>query len=461
MFMLVTESRRISVLLADPDQSLTELVAAYLRGKGHGVTCVSDGRQAVQAARNAPFDVAIVAMGLPGLDAAEVLRQTRADPAAPEMIVTTDHATVDVAITAMKSGAYDYLPKPFRLVELEVLVKRAAEKRKLTRQNETLRARLAHMDAAPEIVTQYAPMRALLALLERASAGESPVLIAGEPGTGKQLLARTVHRLSGREGPLLHLSADAVGENAADDALFGHERGAFATATARHQGLFELAAGGTLALRDVQMLGARLQAKLVRTLEQRTFFRLAGTQQVPMDVRLVTMTSADLDALAAEGAFRRDLLRLLDPVRVQLPPLRERAVDIPLLADHFVTRDAGPNGGRLTPDAVAALQEYSWPGNVRELSAVIERAVLLAGGGPIDVRHLALTGAASSPRPVGWRRGAPGTLADLERQHIAAVLADTDWHQGNAAQILGISDKTLYRKIREYGFVRPVRAAGR
>ena len=460
----MTESRRVSVLLADPDQALAELVSAYLRGKGHGVTCVRDGRQAVHATRNAAFDVAILATTLPVVDGPEVLRQMRGETSAPEIIVTTDHSTVDVALTAMKAGAYDYLPKPFRLVELEVLVKRAAEKHRLTRQNESLRARLARLDAAPEIVTQYAPMRAILALLERASAGESPVLITGEPGTGKQLLARAVHRLSGRDGPMLYMSADAAGENAADDELFGHERGAFAAAAGRQQGLLELAAAGTLAIRDVHALSPRLQAKLVRALEQRAFFRLAGTQQVPMDVRFITLTSRDLAAAADAGVFRADLLRLLDPVRVELPPLRARAVDIPLLAEHFVARHLGAGAARLTADAVTALQEYSWPGNVRELAAVIERAVLLARGMPIDAHHLAL-GEGTAGRPGGAaslaasrRPGGAVTLAHLERDHIAAVLADTEWHQGNAAQILGISDKTLYRKIREYGFVRPARA---
>jgi len=402
--------------------------------------------------------VAIVAMGLPVLDGPEVLRQTRGDASSPEVIVTTDHATVEVALTAMKAGAYDYLPKPFRLVELEVLVKRAAEKRRLARQNESLLARLARMDAAPEIVTQYAPMRAMLALLERASVGESPVLITGEPGTGKQLLARTVHRLSGREGPMLNMSAEGAGENAAEDDLFGHERGAFAAAVSRQPGLLELATGGTLSIRDVHALGARLQAKLVRAIEQRAFFRLAGTQQVPMDVRFVTATSRDLDAEVAAGQFRPDLLHLLDTVRVALPPLRARAVDVPMLAEHFVARHLGASGPRLTPEAVQALQEYAWPGNVRELAAVIERAVLLARGAPIEARHLALGDATGGGAAGGLRHGSAATLANVERQHIAAVLADTDWHQGNAAQILGISDKTLYRKIREYGFVRPARA---
>jgi len=226
----------------------------------------------------------------------------------------------------------------------------------------------------------------------------------------------------------------------------------------RQPGLLELATGGTLSIRDVHALGARLQAKLVRAIEQRAFFRLAGTQQVPMDVRFVTATSRDLDAEVAAGQFRPDLLHLLDTVRVALPPLRARAVDVPMLAEHFVARHLGASGPRLTPEAVQALQEYAWPGNVRELAAVIERAVLLARGAPIEARHLALGDATGGGAAGGLRHGSAATLANVERQHIAAVLADTDWHQGNAAQILGISDKTLYRKIREYGFVRPARA---
>jgi DNA-binding NtrC family response regulator len=445
---------RIRVLVAEDEDNLAQILCSFLRARGHDVVCVGDGRAALQAARDQSFDVALVDIVMPELDGLDVLRQMRQETDPPEIIIITGNGTIETAITAMKLGAYDYMGKPYRMAEIDVLVRRAWEKRQLARENRYLHARLSRVDATPEFITQYAPMHAVLALLERVATADSPVLVTGESGTGKTLLARAIHRLSGRPGPIVEADCTILPESVLDVELFGHERGAFTGAVARKAGLIELAANGTLVLDDVGVLSPKLQSKLARALEHGSFFRVGGTQKVDIDVRLVSASTRDLAADIGDGRFRAELLTRLDTVTVQLPPLRERSVDIPLLAHVFLDQLGPPTAPTLTPAAATLLQEYQWPGNIRELRNVIERALLLAGSRrEIGVHDLPLgTSGPRAPEP-----GTAISLADLEREHIAAVLSRMDWHQGNAAKTLGISSKTLYRKIREYGFERPKR----
>ena len=437
------------MLVAEDEENLAQILTSFLRGRGHQVVAVDNGRAALEAARDLAFDVALLDIVMPELDGLEVLRQLRAESDPPEVIIITGNGTLETAITAMKLGASDYMSKPYRMAEIDVLVKRAWEKRHLARENRHLQARLSRMEGLPGLITRYAPMQAVLAVVERVAASDTPVLVSGEVGTGKTLLARALHRISGRPGPFIECDAAILPDHALDVELFGHERGAFSGAASRKAGLLEIAGGGTLFIDDVDVLGAKLQAKLVRALEHGSFLRIAGTQKVEVAARLVSATSQDLEAAMRENRFRADLFYRLNTVTIALPPLRERTVDVPLLAEHFLRQFTGPAGPSLTPDATAALEEYSWPGNVRELQNVIERAALLAKGQHIGAQDLPFAGDGSMLHA----RGA--TLAELERQHILAVLSREKWHQGNAAKALGISPKTLYRKIREYGFRRP------
>jgi len=455
-----TTGPRIKVLIAEDEEHLGTILEQFLLGRGYLVTATRDGASALAALRSEAYDVALLDIVMPEMDGLEVLRHIREEPNHPEVIIITGNGTIETAITAIRLGAYDYLSKPYRMAEIDVLVRRAWERRQLAHENAQLHNRLARLDSVPEIMTQYAPMQAVLQLVTRVAKSDSPVLISGESGTGKELIARALHRLSERgAGPLIDINCEAITDTLIETELFGYEKGAFAGAETRKVGLFELAGGGTLFMDEIGGLEPKVQGKLLRALEQGSFFRVGGTQKVEMNARIVTATNKDLSSAVADGRFRSDLFYRVNTISIVLPPLRERAVDIPLLANAFLAHFGGPHPPRLSDEAMRALQEYRWPGNVRELRNVMERAVLLANGGAIQARDLPLHAARSSN---GSSNGHSDdvSLAELERRHIESVLSRTNWHQGRAASVLGISSKTLYRKIREYGFHRPRAANG-
>ena len=444
---------KIKVLVAEDEVHLGQILSNVLTGRGYALRTVTDGRAALDALRAEAFDVALLDIVMPELDGLEVLKQVRADADPPEVIIITGNGTIETAISAMKLGAYDYMAKPYRMAEIDVLVRRAWEKRRLARENVLLQSQLDRAGGADEITTQYAPLQAVLEVIARVAPSDSAVLISGESGTGKEIVAHMLHRLSGRSGPFVDVSCAALSEGLLESELFGHEKGAFAGADERKLGLMELAAGGTLFLDEISELSPKLQGKLLRALDQLSFYRVGGTQKVEVDVRVLAATNRDLEKRVSEGGFRDDLFYRVNTIAIELPPLRDRAVDIPLLARHFLKQFGKANPPALTTDAVELLGRYPWPGNVRELRNVMERVVLLAQGPQITAADLPLE---LPVRGADQRAAAPAlSLAELERRHIESVLHETSWHQGRAASALGISSKTLYRKIREYGFRRP------
>ena len=443
---------KIKVLVAEDEVHLGQILSTFLTGRGYAVHTVTDGRAALEVLRAEAYDVALLDIVMPELDGLEVLKQVRADADPPEVIIITGNGTIETAISAMKLGAYDYMAKPYRMAEIDVLVRRAWEKRRLARENVLLQSQLNRAGEGNEITTQYAPLQAVLDMVAKVAPSDSAVLITGESGTGKELIAQMLHRLSERSGPFVDVSCASLSEGMLESELFGHERGAFSGADERKLGLMELAAGGTLFLDEISELSLKLQSKLLRALDQRSFYRVGGTQKVEVDVRILAASNRDLVQRAAETSFRDDLLYRINTIEIKLPPLRERTVDIPLIARQFLRLFSKTNPPTLSTDALDVLARYPWPGNVRELKNVIERVVLLAHGPQIRASDLPLTlpgsGAPSASSPAI-------SLAELERRHIETVLHNANWHQGRAASALGISSKTLYRKIREYGFVRP------
>ena len=449
-----TPPATIHVLVAVHEEHRAQLVSTFLRNRGHRVACVRDGRAALHSLRDEAFDVAVLDVGPHEVDGLDVVHQLRADPESPELIVITGNESGETAIGALRLGAYAHLPKPYRMAEIDVLVRRAFEKRQLARENRYLRERLARVDGDTTVITRSPPVQAILALVQRIAASPSPVLITGEPGTGKRLLARHIHAASLRTGPFVEADGANSSDIAVDVELFGGGRGASGS-TSRAIGLLELAAHGTLFVPNIGSLPLKVQARLSRALEHGSFFRVGGTQRVDVSARLIASTAEDLETATLAERFNNGLLAYVRTITVAMPPLRECRADVPLLAQHFLRELGGSSAPQLSSDAVVRLQEYSWPGNVRELRNVMERLVLTAasdGAREVAADELPL---AVDRRAIRTTVGADVTVGEIERQHIEAVLERAAWHQGKAAVMLGISPSTLYRKMRELRIEKP------
>lgn len=468
----MSEQRAARILIAEDESNLRLVLQKELERLGYRVQSAPDGEAALRKLEESNVDVLLCDINMPRIDGMEVLRRVHERPNPPEVIMLTGQATVETAVEAMKLGAYDYLTKPYSINELDVRVKQAAEKRRLRVDNLRLREQLARQSGLPEIVSVSPAMTEAIRLVERVAPSEASVLITGESGTGKELVAHAIHRLSARaDGSFIDINCAAFQESLLESELFGYEAGAFSGAKGRKLGLIELADGGTLFLDEVTELPAQLQAKLLRAIETRTFFRVGGVRKVEVNVRIVAATNRNLDSVVANESFRSDLLYRINGFQIDLAPLRDRPEDIEPLARHLLNQVGGANRPQLEPDALDALRAYSWPGNVRQLKNCIERAVILSNNGRITVNELppevlrpsmpaaaivaaALPGApldSGSPTgPFAVNPVSPTSLRDVERQQILAALEQTGWHRGKTAEILGISPSTLYRRLRDY-----------
>lgn len=456
------------LLVVDDEKNLRLVVQKEMARQGHEVQCAADGEAAWELLEAEDFDVLLCDINMPRLDGMGLLRRTRErSQNPPEMIMLTGQATVESAIEAMKLGAYDYLTKPYRIGELSALVTAAAEKQQLKIDNQRLRAQIARShQSLPEIVAESPQMKEMLRLVNRVAPSETSVLITGESGVGKELIAQALHRLSSRAGkPFIDLNCAALQDTLLESELFGHEAGAFSGARVRKLGLFEIADGGTIFLDEVMEMPMQLQSKLLRALETRSFFRVGGVKKVEVDVRLIAATNRDKDQAIMDGVFRADLMYRINSFEIAIPPLRERREDIEPLARHLLHKLAGAQAPEMSPAAIDALCAFDWSGNVRQMRNCLERAVLLADNNMITPREL--------PPEIAFRRekssvsvsySAPqsgnGTsfqnvasttnLRDVERQQIICALEKTGWHRGKTAELLGISPSTLYRRLREY-----------
>ena len=443
----------IRVLVVDDERPTRLLMEKELPRAGYVVTSVESGEEALEQVRARDFDVILLDLKMPGIGGMEALRRIHESGASAEVVVLTGHPDVDSAIAAMKLGAYDYLTKPFKLSELEEVLRRAAERKRLRQENAALRRMVAQRDLAPLIVGQSPAITSLLATVRRIASTHANVLIQGESGTGKELVAQAIHEASPRAGgPFLVINCSGFQDQLLESELFGHEKGAFTGATAVKQGLFEVAEGGTLLLDEVGEMSPAMQAKLLQVLDTRELRRVGGTRVHRVDVRIVAATNKDLAQEVRAMRFREDLYYRLNVVSLTLPPMRERKEDIPLLVEHFLKRfgATGYPAKRLSPEALQHMVEYAWPGNARELANTIERLLILAPGeviGPDDLPT-------NIRVPEGPVHG-PSSLAEMERIHLTRVLAATRGKKMQAARLLGIDIKTLNKKIKDYGIPLP------
>jgi len=464
----VNEQRDARLLIAEDEANLRLVLQKELQRLGYRVQAAPDGDAALRKLEESNVDVLLCDINMPNMDGMELLRRVHQRPNPPEVIMLTGQGTIETAVEAMKLGAYDYLTKPYSINELDVRVRQACEKRNLRVDNQRLRAQIERKTPLPEIISQSRQMAEAIRLVERVAPSEASVLITGESGTGKELIAQAIHRLSTRAGgAFIDLNCAAFQESLLESELFGYEAGAFSGAKARKLGLIELADGGTLFLDEVTELPAGLQAKLLRAIETRTFFRVGGVRKVEVNVRIVAATNRNLDKIVNDGTFRADLLYRINSFQIHLAPLRERPDDIEPLMNHMLKQLGGANPPEVNPDALERMRSYQWPGNVRQLRNCLERAVLLSNEGVITAYELPpevarLNGSmpyapvpdaafpeAAAPGGVA-AAGNTGSLRDVEKQQIIAALEKVGWHRGKAAEILGISPSTLYRRLRDY-----------
>ncbi len=447
------------ILVVEDDRELRDLLTDVLRDAGYRATSyASAGAALAGLAEGAPTDLVITDLMMPGMPGHELLAEVRRRAPELNVLVMTAFGSIDSAIELMKAGAFDYLTKPLSTDDLLLAVDRAlAESR--GRRHEAQRARLAETVVPPGFVGDSAPMRALYQLIGRAGRSMHPVLITGESGTGKELVARALHSRSNR-GAFVTVNCGALPENLLESELFGHERGAFTGAERRKDGLFQVADGGTLFLDEITELPLPLQPKLLRALEQSEIRAVGAVASQSVNVRLLAATNRNIEQEVEAGRFRDDLFWRLNVLQVEVPPLRARTEDIPLLAHHFLARGTGegkiPESGTpptsFSPDALAALTFYPWPGNVRELRNAVYRAATLATRSQVtlaDLPERIATGGQISERIAAAARQQL-TVREMERLYILEVVRQVSGNKSKAAEILGLDRKTLYRKLEEY-----------
>jgi len=439
------------ILVVDDEEAMRESLAAWLIKSDYSVETASGGEKALEALAGRPCDLALVDIKMPGMDGHELLRRIKEAYPATMVVMITAYGSIESAVTAMKEGASDYLLKPFDPEHLIFLVEKLAAQKELMDGYQVMQARLAEWDSSgfEDLIGRSEPMRKVFAQIEEVAQTDTPVLIRGETGTGKELVARAIHVRSLRNhGPFIAVNCGAVPESLLESELFGHERGAFTGAVKTRLGRLEMANQGTLFLDEVGEIAPQMQVNLLRALEEKQFMRLGGQREVSTDFRLLCATHRDLAELVDQHRIRSDFYYRINVISIRVPPLRERSEDVPLLAHHFMERfshEMSKPTERITPAALRVLQGYPWPGNVRELRNMIERAVVVNRGGTIEESDLSFLRGEEAASMEG------GTLEEVEARHIERTLEGCGGNISQAARILGIHRGTLARRMKKYG----------
>lgn len=454
-------TKTANILIVDDDRGHLTSLRTVIRSWGYAVATAEDGLEAVEAVKESPVDLILMDVRMTAMSGIEALERIKIyNPSIP-IIIMTAYSSVESAVEALKGGAYDYLIKPFDFDVLKLSIERACEHAGLKAENEDLRARLQEDFERPDIIGKSATMKALMDMLAMVAPSEATVMITGESGTGKELIAKSLHYNSARKAhPLVTVNCAALSESLLESELFGHEKGAFTGADRRREGRFMQADGGTIFLDEVGETSPRMQAKLLRVLQEKEIQRVGSEAVLQVDVRVVAATNRDLEEDVQAGRFREDLFYRLNVMNLTVPPLCDRQEDIPLLAQHFLEKYARRNRKTVkgfAPLAMDMLLKYEWPGNVRELENAIERAVILLSGEHITEKQLPLRIVRQHPEHVTAADTAmpatdgTRTLEDMEKEAIEATLAATDGNKSETARRLGISRKTLHNKLKAYG----------
>jgi DNA-binding NtrC family response regulator len=443
------------ILVVDDEQAIRLGLSEILTEEGHEVSVAENGDQALARMQEELVDLVCTDVRMPGMDGLKLLARIKEEQPETEVIVITGHATLSSAVEAVKLGAHDYLSKPFELDEVRLTVRRALEKKQLRDQTRRLERGVRAQESRSPLIGSSEAFTRVLSMVDRIAPTSSTVLILGETGTGKELIAREIHQRSPRAGEMfIPINCGALPDTLLESELFGHAKGAFTGADRSTQGLFEAADRGTLFLDEIGNISLSMQSRLLRVLETGELLRLGERKVRKVDVRIVAATNADLKQAVEEGEFRQDFYYRLNVMALDLPPLRERSEDIPLLANHFLKRCTTRFGKSIegfSEPAMAALRTHAWPGNIRELEHAIERATILCVTREILPEDLPADVAGSRGGQETGETGEISSLADLERHHVLRVLRKCGGHRGKTAEILGINRRTLYRKLIEYG----------
>jgi DNA-binding NtrC family response regulator len=453
-------SQKPSILIVEDEAKMRRLLELQLADEGFHATTAPDAETGLQLLQKEQFDLVVTDFKLPGMTGLEFLQAVKRANAAIPVVIMTAYGTVESAVEAMKVGASDYVLKPFSLAELVLVIRKELDSRKLREENRTLREALGQRYHYDNIVARGEKMQAVLALVERVAPTNSTVLLGGESGVGKDLIARAIHQHSHRaSGPFIKINSTAIPENLLESELFGYEKGAFSGASSSKPGKFELADKGTLFLDEIGDVPPAIQVKLLRVLQEREFERLGGTKTLKVDVRLIAATNRDLRAALEDGTFREDLYYRLNVVAIDIPPLRDHKEDIPALANFFLekfSRESAKPVRGITPAAMKLLMDFHWPGNVRELENILERGVTLSSGATLDAADIHLD-SASARSAAGSAAALPDgmTLDQWEEQAIREALRRANGNKSQAARALGLSRNALRYRLSKMGVPDP------
>ena len=437
------------ILIVDDELIMRESLAGWLERDGHHIETAASGEEALEKVSHTHFDILLVDIKMEGINGLQVLQKVKEDDQDVEVVMITAYGSIPTAIEAIKTGAYDYLLKPFDPEELGVLINKIIQHQSQARENLYLRTQHKDRTRFESMIGQSGPMQSVFDLVQDVAPVDSTVLITGETGTGKGLAAKAIHTCSPlKEGPFVVVNCGAIPEHLMESELFGHQKGAFTDAKETKKGRLEMAHGGTIFLDEIGEISMRMQIDLLRVLEEHVFYRVGGTQPISADFRVLAATNRNLEDAIREGSFREDLYYRLNVIHLDMPPLRQRKDDIPLLVEHFLNRfsqETKKPVDKVSREAMDDIMLYEWPGNVRELENAIERAVVIGKGRSIQPEDLPLfrTDYQRSPRKA--------SLKDIEEDHITQTLHENNWNISRSARILGIDRSTLYKKIKLYG----------